>query len=57
MEKYIKDHTISMVEPTKHITLSNQAVNLVKGHFIEETIGNYLSMFFTAQDLRTNKPE
>ena len=57
MGKYVKDHAISMSEPTKHSMVSNQEVTRAKGYFTEETIGNYLSMFFTAKDLQTNKPE
>lgn len=57
MRKYIKDHAIFMFDNTRHIPASNQMVNRIRGYSIEEAIGNCLSMFFTAQDLRVNKPE
>jgi PAS domain S-box-containing protein len=52
----VRDYAIFMLDPTGHVTTWNDGAHRIKGYTAQEIIGKHFSIFYTAEDLATNKP-
>ena len=52
----IKDYAIFMLNPKGIITTWNEGAKQIKGYSADEIIGKHFSIFYTPEDLQTNKP-
>src|SRR5687768_12915573 len=52
----IKDYAIFMLNPKGIITTWNAGAKQIKGYSADEIIGKHFSIFYTPEDLQTNKP-
>lgn len=53
----VRDYAIFMLDSTGHILTWNEGARRAKGYLPDEIIGKHFSIFYTAEDLATNKPE
>ncbi len=56
MVESVKDYAIFMLDPTGHIMSWNEGAKRLKGYHTSEIIGKHFSIFYTAEDLETEKP-
>ncbi len=56
MVEGVKDYAIFMLDTTGHIQTWNEGAQLTKGYSPDEIIGKHFSIFYTAEDLKINKP-
>jgi PAS domain S-box-containing protein len=52
----VSDYAIYMLDPTGRITTWNTGAQLIKGYNKNEIIGQPFSLFFTADDIKRDKP-
>jgi PAS domain S-box-containing protein len=57
MVESVRDYAIFMLSPTGHIMSWNEGAKRLKGYHISEIIGKHFSIFYTAEDLETEKPK
>lgn len=57
MVESVKDYAIFMLNPTGHIMSWNEGAKRLKGYHTSEIIGKHFSIFYTAEDLETQKPK
>ena len=57
MVESVKDYAIFMLDTTGHIVTWNDGAHRIKGYNSSEIIGKHFSIFYTAADLKINKPE
>ena len=57
MVEGVKEYAIFMLDPTGHIISWNDGAKRLKGYNSNEIIGKHFSIFYTAEDLDTKKPE
>jgi len=57
MVEGVKEYAIFMLNPTGHIISWNDGAKRLKGYSANEIIGKHFSIFYTAEDLETKKPE
>ncbi|HEU4903912.1 MAG TPA: PAS domain S-box protein [Flavisolibacter sp.] len=57
MVEGVKEYAIFMLDPTGHIMSWNDGAKRLKGYNANEIIGKHFSIFYTAEDLETKKPE
>ncbi|HEY9694077.1 MAG TPA: PAS domain S-box protein [Oculatellaceae cyanobacterium] len=53
----VKDYAILMLDPQGYITTWNTGAERIKGYQAEEIIGQHFSRFYTAEDVKSGKPE
>lgn len=53
----VRDYAIFMLDPTGIIKTWNDGAKRTKGYNASEIIGKHFSIFYTAEDLETKKPE
>lgn len=56
MVEAVKDYAIFMLDPTGHIMSWNDGARRLKGYGADEIIGKHFSIFYTTDDLETEKP-
>src|SRR5215217_4084844 len=52
----VSDYAIYMIDPTGRIMSWNPGVQRIKGYSKHEVIGQHFSLFFTADDIKRDKP-
>jgi PAS domain S-box-containing protein len=52
-----KDYAIVMLDTTGKVLVWNQGAERIKGYKEEEVLGKPFSLFYTADDIRNNKPQ
>ncbi len=57
MVQGVKDYAIFMLDPKGYISTWNDGAQKTKGYSANEIIGKHFSIFYTAEDLETKKPE
>lgn len=57
MVESVQDYAIFMLNPTGHIMSWNEGAKRLKGYHTSEIIGKHFSIFYTAEDLETEKPK
>ncbi|HEV7331600.1 MAG TPA: PAS domain S-box protein [Flavisolibacter sp.] len=57
MVESVKDYAIFMLDSTGHIMSWNEGAKRLKGYHTSEIIGKHFSIFYTAEDLDSKKPE
>lgn len=57
MVEGVRDYAIFMLDPTGHILTWNEGAKRLKGYNPDEIIGKHFSIFYTAEDLESKKPE
>jgi PAS domain S-box-containing protein len=57
MVEGVKEYAIFMLDTTGHIVSWNDGAKCLKGYNANEIIGKHFSIFYTAEDLETKKPE
>ncbi|HET7897356.1 MAG TPA: PAS domain S-box protein, partial [Flavisolibacter sp.] len=57
MVEGVKEYAIFMLDTTGHIVSWNDGAKRLKGYSANEIIGKHFSIFYTAEDLETKKPE
>lgn len=53
----VREHAISMLDPTGRIVTFNRAAQQIKGHALEDVRGQYFGLFFTPEDRASGLPE
>ncbi len=56
MVEGVKDYSIFLLDPTGHIVTWNEGARRIAGYLPEEIIGKHFTVFYTAEDLASNKP-
>ncbi|WP_121356231.1 PAS domain S-box protein [Flavisolibacter nicotianae] len=56
MVEAVRDYAIFMLDPTGHIMSWNDGARRLKGYRADEVIGKHFSIFYTTDDLETEKP-
>ena len=51
------DYAIFMLDPTGFVVTWNTGAEHIKGYLAEEAIGKHFSLFYTAEDVASGKPE
>lgn len=57
MVEGVKEYAIFMLDSTGHIATWNDGAKRLKGYNANEIIGKHFSIFYTAEDLESKKPE
>jgi PAS domain S-box-containing protein len=57
MVESVRDYAIFMLDATGHILTWNDGAKRIKGYSSTEITGKHFSVFYTAEDLETKKPE
>jgi PAS domain S-box-containing protein len=57
MVEGVRDYAIFMLDPTGHILTWNDGAQRVKGYAPNEIIGKHFSIFYTGEDLKSEKPK
>lgn len=57
MVEGVKEYAIFMLDTTGHIVSWNDGAKRLKGYNANEIIGKHFSIFYTAEDLESKKPE
>jgi PAS domain S-box-containing protein len=57
MVEGVKDYAIFMLDPRGYISTWNDGAQKTKGYSRNEIIGKHFSIFYTAEDLESKKPE
>lgn len=52
----LKDHAVFLVDPAGHVATWNAAAASMKGYAPEEVIGKPISIFYTPEDLASDRP-
>ncbi|MGZ5253451.1 MAG: PAS domain S-box protein [Flavitalea sp.] len=52
----VKDYAIFLIDATGHIVTWNEGAKHTKGYLQEEIVGKHFSIFYTAEDLKNEKP-
>jgi PAS domain S-box-containing protein len=53
----VKDYAIFLLDVNGHISTWNEGAQRIKGYTADEIIGKHFSIFYTAEDLQSRKPE
>lgn len=53
----LRDHAISMLDPSGRLVTLNRAAERIKGHALDEVRGQYFGLFFTPEDRASGLPE
>ena len=56
MVERVRDYAIFMLDTTGHIMTWNDGANRIKGYTAGEIIGKHFSVFYTGEDMKSNKP-
>lgn len=56
MVEGVRDYAIFMLDPQGYIITWNDGASRIKGYTGNEIIGKHFSIFYTSEDLETNKP-
>lgn len=56
MVEGVRDYSIFMLDPSGHIVTWNDGAQKMKGYTSQEIIGKHFSVFYTSDDLESNKP-
>jgi PAS domain S-box-containing protein len=57
MVENVRDYAIFMLDETGHIMTWNEGAKRINGYSSTEIIGKHFSIFYTAEDLESKKPE
>src|SRR3977135_1699764 len=57
MIESVRDYAIFMLDPTGHIITWNTGAQRIKGYSADEIIGRHFSIFYSAEETRSGKPE
>ena len=53
----LKDYALCVVDPQGHTISWNEGAQRLKGYTAEEIVGKHISIFFTPEEIRENKPQ
>ncbi len=53
----LKDYALCMLDPEGHAISWNEGTQRLKGYTAEEVLGKHISIFFTPEEIRENKPQ
>jgi PAS domain S-box-containing protein len=57
MVESVRDYAIFMLDPNGHIASWNRGAQRIKGYSADEIIGSHFSIFYSAKDVASGKPE